>query len=97
MTISIILTVAGLFFFIAGIIGLIRFPDVYTRMHSLGKCDTLGLVLTLCGLAIYNGWSLVTIKILCIALFVFLTGPVVTHILAKAAYESGLKPWTRKE
>jgi multicomponent Na+:H+ antiporter subunit G len=93
--ISMVFIGGGLFFFFTGVVGLLRFPDIYTRMHALGKCDTLGLLLNVVGLAIYNSSSLTSIKILFIAVFILLTSPVVTHIIAKITYDSGIKPWQK--
>lgn len=101
--ISIFLMAAGVFFFAAATIGLLRFPDCYTRMHAAGKGDTLGALLLLAGLALYNlsdGFSLagvlVSLKILCIAVFIFIANPTASHAIAKAALDAGVEPWTRK-
>jgi multicomponent Na+:H+ antiporter subunit G len=99
---SIILVSAGVFFLAAGTIGFLRLPDFYTRLHAVGKCDTLGTVLSLAGLALYNlheGLSLVSIlvslKIMLIGVFWFLGGPTATHALLRATFESGKTPWTK--
>lgn len=105
-TIGDVLTVAflvlGLFFFAAGTIGLLRLPDFYCRMHATGKGDTLAVLLCLTGLAIYNAFDgdfsrasiLVSIKIMFIAIFWFMAGPVSTHAMSRAAFRCGVKPWT---
>ena len=97
-----ILIGAGTFFFATGVLGILRFPDFYSRMHATGKGDTLGTVLTLGGLALYNldaGISLasilVSVKLLFIGVFWFLANPTATHALLRAAYDSGLMPWTK--
>jgi len=87
----------GLFFLMVGAIGLVRLPDFYTRLHAAGICDTLGLTLTLLGLMVYQGLTLTSLKILIIWLFVLLASPTATHVLIRAAYRAGLKPWTREE
>jgi multicomponent Na+:H+ antiporter subunit G len=101
---AVIFIVAGVFFFTTSTIGLLRFPDFYTRMHATGKGDTLGAFLTLTGLALYNldhGFSvdaiLVSIKILFIALFIFIANPTATHAITKAGLDCNLKPWEKKE
>ena len=66
------LVASGVFFLLVGAIGLLRFPDFYTRMHAAGKCDTLGSLLVLLGLALYQGVDLASLKILLIGLFIFL-------------------------
>ena len=91
-----VLTVGGVFFLMASSIGLIRFPDFYTRSHAIGKADTLGLVLLIAGLAIYNGWELSTLKLVLIIVFILITNPTATHIIVRAAIRSGLSLWTRK-
>lgn len=102
--IVIILIIAGTFFFATATIGLLRFPDFYTRMHAAGKGDTLGAFLSLAGLALYNlhhGISveaiLVSVKILFIALFIFIANPTATHAITKAGLECSVKPWMKKE
>lgn len=80
-----VLVCLGVFFLLMGAIGLVRFPDFYARMHAAGKCDTLGALLVLVGLAAYAGPSLAGAKILLIAVFVFLTSPTATHAVARAA------------
>ncbi len=92
----------GLFFFFAGTVGLLRLPDFFSRMHATGKGDTLAVLLSLVGLAIYNASSggfstpsiLVSIKIIFIAIFWFLAGPTATHAISRAAFRCGVKPWT---
>jgi len=76
----------GLFFFMVGTIGILRLPDVFTRAHSAAKCDTLGALLCMTALIIYNGFSFVSLKILLIIIFVWVTSPTATHLIAKAEY-----------
>ena len=83
------------FFLLAGVIGLFRFPDFYTRMHAAGKCDTLGSLLVVSGLAVYTGFTLGSFKIIFIAVFVFLTSPTATHAIARAAFKNKLPLWTK--
>lgn len=100
--ISIFLISAGIFFMFASTIGLIRLPDLYCRMHATGKADTLGITLSLSGVALYvlnDGLTLtniiLSIKIMTIAVFWFIANPTATHAIARSAYESGVKPWTK--
>ena len=93
---------AGLFFFLSGTVGFLRFPDLYSRMHATGKGDTLGLLLCLVGLAIYNivvdfTWlGLVqSVKIVSIGVFWFVASPTATHALLRSAFETGVRPWTK--
>lgn len=76
----------GLFFFLVGTIGLIRLPDVYTRMHATTKSDTLGAGLMIMAAVLVFGWDAAAIKLLLVLLFIWLTNPTAAHIIAKAAY-----------
>ncbi len=89
--------VAGGFFCIVGALGLVRMPDLYTRMHSASVTDTLGAGLVLAGLVIQAGFTLITVKLLLIGLLLFFTGPTATHALAKAAYGRGVLPMGHEE
>ena len=84
---------AGCFFGITGGIGLLRFPDFYTRMHAAGITDTLCAALILLGLMLQAGWGLVLVKLFLILALLLLTTPTSTHALARAAVHSRLQPW----
>ena len=92
---AILFLLLGTFFFFGATVGFLRFPDFYSRMHATGKSDTLGTLLSLMGLALYNGFSMVSIKILLIAVFIFVTSPTSTHALLRAAFDSEVTPWTK--
>jgi len=93
MTILIIpLILAGLFFYSVGVIGLIRLPDAYSRMHATTKCDTLGSSLFLFALILYSGFSAVSLKLLLLIGFIWLTNPTAAHVIARAAYRSNDVP-----
>ena len=79
--------------FIAAI-GVNRLPDFYTRSHAATKPDTLGLISLMLGLAIYDGFTLSSIKMLLIIVFVALANPAATHALGRAAIRNGLLPVT---
>lgn len=87
-----ILLVAGSAFYVIGAIGLLRMPDVFTRMHAASVADTVGGGLLIGGMMLQAGWSLVTLKLLTILLILLYTGPVATHALARAARYAGLEP-----
>lgn len=96
-----ILILVGLLFFFGSVVGLVRFPDFYTRMHAAGKGDTLSTVLILAGLALYlfhDGIDmakiLVALKIMAICAFIMLTSPTSTHALMQAGYEEGVNPYS---
>ncbi|RLI92725.1 MAG: cation:proton antiporter [Candidatus Altiarchaeales archaeon] len=86
----------GTFFFTTATLGLLRFPDLFTRLHATGKGDTLGVGLILTGLVIYLGLSPITLKIIIIMTFILLTSPVGTHCICRAVYNQGIKPWKRR-
>ncbi|MDL1900045.1 Na+/H+ antiporter subunit G [Anaerolineae bacterium CFX9] len=78
----------GLFFSVVGVIGLLRFPDVYTRIHSSGKVSTLGIF----GVLVSTAFLLegAAPKVLALAIFVLVTSPVTAHAIASAAYRQGV-------
>lgn len=90
-----LLTVGGIFYVI-GAIGLLRMPDVFTRMHAASVSDTLGVGLLLAGMMLQSGWSLVTLKLIIIMIVLFHTGPVASHALARAARYAGFEPKLHK-
>lgn len=81
---SAFLIFAGVFFFTVGVVGLLRFPDVYTRLHATTKCDTLGAGLILIGL-ILQGSPAVAVKLLLIIILLWITNPTAAHVIARAA------------
>ena len=93
--IAVLFILGGLFFFFTGTVGLLRFPDVYTRMHTTGKSDTLGAQLVLIGLAIANGWKVTSAKIILIFAFLMLANPTATHAMIRAAQASCVALWKR--
>ncbi len=83
---------SGAFFMLVAGIGVLRLPDIYTRAHAAGVKDTLGAALTLIGLMLQAGFTLVAVKLLLIWLFLWFTSPVASHAVARAALSSGLRP-----
>ena len=83
---------AGALLGIMGGIGIHRFPDFYTRLHAVGTTDTLCAALFLFGLSMQTGFSMASVKLLLIFIFLFFSSPTATHALANAALLSGLKP-----
>jgi multicomponent Na+:H+ antiporter subunit G len=94
--------IAGLIFFAGGSVGILRFPDIYSRLHPAGKLDTMGLFMAMSGMALYvlGDWSfasiLTALKIMLIVVFIFITSPTATHALADAGMRAGLLPRSRK-
>ncbi len=89
--VSWICLVAGSLFCVIGGIGMLRMPDFYARGHSAGLTDTGGAGLILLGLMFQAGLTLVTVKLLMVLLFLYVTSPTATHALAKAAYAGGVR------
>ena len=87
-----ILLVAGSFICVTGGVGMLRFPDFFTRIHAAGVTDTLGAGLIFTGLMLQAGLSLVLAKLVMILLFMLFTSPTASHAVAKAALHSGLEP-----
>ena len=87
-----VLIVAGSAFCLIGSLGLLRMPDFFTRMHAASLVDTLGAGLLLLGMVLQAGFTLVTAKLLMIALLLFFTSPTATHALARAARARGVEP-----
>lgn len=82
----------GAFLCISGAVGILRFPDFYTRMHAAGVTDTLGAAMILIGLMLQAGDVIVLLKLILVLLFGLLTGPTAGHALAKAAVHGNLEP-----
>ena len=89
-----LLMVLGTVFLLAAAIGVLRFPDIYSRLHAAGKGDTLGQALVLLGLMLLAGATLISVKLAFIILFVLVFNPTATHALARGAWVSGIRPWT---
>ncbi len=77
---------------ILGSVGVIRFPDVYTRLHASTKCDTGGAISILLGVILFSGLNMTSLKILSILFFIFLLNPVASHALARASHKYGIAP-----
>ncbi len=88
----VLLTLGGIAVLIGGI-GALRMPDLYTRMHAASVTDSLGSILVIAGIMLQAGWSLATIKLLAILLFLLLTGPTSSNALASAALLAGTRPF----
>ncbi len=82
---------AGLLFCIITAVGILRLPDFYSRCHTSGNSETLGLLLACIGFMIHSGFNILTVKIFILFLLVCICNPIGTHILAKTAYKTGYK------
>jgi len=85
----------GCLFIVIAAIGIVRLPDFYTRMHASGKSDTLGQSLVLLAAIVYEGFTLVSAKLLMIMLFIMIANPTATHAVARAAFKVGKEPWKK--
>ncbi|MDH3740769.1 MAG: monovalent cation/H(+) antiporter subunit G [Hyphomicrobiales bacterium] len=83
---------AGSFFLLVGALGLLRMPDLFTRMQAASVGETLGGSLLLIGMMIHGGFSLVTFKLVVLFAVIVFFGPVATHALARAARYAGIEP-----
>ena len=96
-----ILLVIGLVFFTGGGVGILRFPDFYSRLHPAGKLDTVASLLMIFALALYNlhhfsiGNLLTALKLVLIVVFLFLSSPTAIHGIVDAGIRAGLAPWTK--
>lgn len=97
-----LLLFCGLVFFFGGAIGIVRFPDFYTRLHPAGKLDTAGQTATMGGLALFTAFMheptsfLTALKIILIVVFVFITSPTATHAMVDAGSRAGLASWQKE-
>ena len=82
----------GIVALLIGSIGLLRLPDVYSRMHAVGMIDTAGVGFLILGMMLHAGLTLVTVKLVFVGIFVFFTSPIAGHAVVQAAYKDGLKP-----
>ena len=89
-----LLLIIGAAFNLIAAIGLLRFPDLFTRMHAASKAGTLGSGLLLIAVALHAGEISVASKALAAVVFFLLTAPISAHLLARAAYVAGIKPWS---
>jgi len=91
---STVLVLGGAAFFFAGTVGMLRFPDVYSRLHALTKGDNVGLGLTVLGLAVRAESMAVVGKLILIWMLVLLAGATASHLIARSSLRRGIKPWT---
>ncbi|MDI6892547.1 MAG: monovalent cation/H(+) antiporter subunit G [Actinomycetota bacterium] len=92
-SITVVFLSLGVFFLSIGVIGIIRLPDIYSRLHASTKCDIFGAGLALLGLVVYEGVSFNALKLLVITGLMLTSGLVIGHAVARAARRGGLTPW----
>jgi multicomponent Na+:H+ antiporter subunit G len=86
----------GSFFLIVSAIGILRFPDFWSRLHAASVGESGGMILLILGMCLQSGLTLITVKLIAIGIFVFITGPTATHAVANAALVTGWRPKTGK-
>lgn len=88
---------AGTIFILLSALGIIRMPDLYTRMSATTKASTLGIGLVLTGTVLFWQDAAITFRAAAIIIFLFLTAPVAAHIIGREAWSRGVKLWKRDE
>jgi multicomponent Na+:H+ antiporter subunit G len=91
--ITAVLLVVGATFVLLAAVGVVRLPDVFTRMQAATKAASLGMICMLMGVAVFFGQLDVTVRAVLIVGFIFLTAPVSAHMVVRAAYASGVPLW----
>ena len=89
--VQVLLYVSAAFMFI-GAVGLLRFPDLYTRIHAATMVTVGGVCLSLLLLAATTFWSVYSLKIVVVVIFTLITSPTISHALANTAYKLDIKP-----
>lgn len=97
LIVSAALVTAGVGFMAAGVVGFVRFPDAFTRLHALTKADNLGLGLLVAGLALRAGMNRVSLVLLLVWVIMVVASATTCHLVARTALREGLSPWKRRE
>jgi multicomponent Na+:H+ antiporter subunit G len=92
---SLFLTTFGTVFFIASTLGVLRFPDVYSRLHALTKADNLGLGLIVIGIALHNPKFTMLLKLIVIWVSVVISSSSSCYLVARTALRMKISPWKR--
>ena len=92
LTLSWLFILTGSAFVIVGALGMVRFPDFWSRLHASSISESAGVILLIIGMCLQGGLTLITVKLLIIGVFLFITGPTATHAVANAALVTGLRP-----
>lgn len=96
-----VIWISGLIFFTGGSVGILRFPDFYSRLHPAGKLDTAGQLLTMTAVALFvlKDWTIPSLltaaKLVLIVIFVHITSPTATHAIVDAGVRAVFEPWTK--
>lgn len=95
--VAVIFFILGVFFALTGHLGLLKAPDVYTRLQTSSTCSTTSVLSILIACMLLSGISPFTGKVAAITIFFIITNPVATHIIARYAWEEGIVPWRRQQ
>jgi len=88
----VVFAVIGVIFFLGGTIGLLRCPDLYSRLHPATKCDTMGACSIALALSLDAGWDIAVIKLILVIFLLLLTSAPSGHSIGRSAFVSGIKP-----
>lgn len=94
---SALLLIIGAAFFLAGTIALLRFPDVYTRLHALAKADNLGLGFTVLGLLLQAPGVAAGLKLVLVWLLALAASATLSYLIARRALTRGIVPWKSED
>ena len=94
---SAVLLIIGAIFFLAGTMGLLRFPDVYSRLHALAKADNLGLGFTVLGLVLQAPGVAAGLKLILVWLLALAASATLSFLIARRAFAKGITPWKSEE
>ena len=92
---SMVFIIGGSLFFVAGTVGLLRFPDSFTRLHAVTKADNLGLGLLVAGLVLQAASWQTALKLLLVWVLVLVASATACHLVARAALRKGIEPWRK--
>ena len=90
-----ILLALGTLALLVGALGLVRLPNLFSRIHAVGMMDTAGVAFITLGMLIHEGFSLISVKLAVVGIFLFFTGLIATHA-AQVAYKGGFSPLGQK-
>lgn len=97
IVVSSILIIIGLIMMVVGSLGMVSFPDIYSRLQASGVSDNTGIAIILVGLIIKEGLSWGSVGLLLILIFLLLTNPIATHSIAKSAFVMRKRPYRKGE
>jgi multicomponent Na+:H+ antiporter subunit G len=93
---AIALIATGVAFLAVSALGLVRFPDFYTRAHVVAKSETLGIILVVGGVLSHEGLTRGSLRLLVLLVVIAIANPTAVHALARAAQRAGVEPWTER-